>query len=54
MYAFVNKQMKVLIEKADINICSAIVPASCRLTDCAVEDVFQNKRKRIAPGIRRN
>jgi hypothetical protein len=27
MYAFVNKQMKVLVATADINICSAAVPA---------------------------
>jgi len=51
MYAFVNKQMKVLIVTADINICSAIVPASCRLTDCAVEDVSRIKASELPPAL---
>jgi hypothetical protein len=51
MYAFVNKQMKVLIATADINICSAVVPASCRLTDCAVEDVSRIKANELPSAL---
>ena len=51
MYAFVNKQMKVLIATADINICSAVVPASSRLTDCAVEDVSRIKANELPSAL---
>jgi hypothetical protein len=51
MYAFVNRQMKVHIAKADINICSAEVPATCRLTDFAVEDVSRIKANELPSAV---
>ena len=47
----VCKQTKFLIITADINICSAVVPASCRLTDCAVEDVSRIKANELPSAL---
>jgi hypothetical protein len=51
MCAFVNKQMKALIATADINICSAVVPASCRLNGWAVEDVSRIKANELPSAL---
>jgi hypothetical protein len=52
MYAFVNKQMKVHIATADINICSAVIPLTCRLTDFAVEDISRIKANELPSAIK--
>jgi hypothetical protein len=52
MYAFVSKQMEVHIAAADINICSAVVPASWRLTDCVVDDVSRIKADELPPALK--
>jgi hypothetical protein len=52
MYAFVNKQMEVHIAVAGINICSAVVPPTCRLADFAVEgDVSRIKANELPSAI---